>query len=224
MQKSLRFPRGLYGITPEWQDTARLLDAIRAAHAGGMQVLQWRCKSSPSTAHAHQHQRTAVIDLCAELHLPLIMNDDWQLARDLQTAGAHLGRDDGLLAEARAGLAAGQWLGCSCYDQPALAEQGLKLGVDYVAFGTAYVSGIKPDAARATLDTYRQGRQLCEQYSSAHSRAAVVAIGGITAANAAPLIAAGVDSIAVISGLFEAPDVYAEAQALSRLFNSSIQH
>lgn len=218
MSKALRFPRGLYGITPEWDDTTRLLDAIRAAHAGGMQVLQWRRKNSPTHSTLHQTQRQAVVDLCAELHLPLVMNDDWTLARDLRTAGAHLGRDDGVLAEAKAGLAPEQWLGCTCYNQLDLAEQGLRLGVDYVAFGTAYVSAVKPDAPRATFDTYRQGRQLCEQYSSAQSRAAVVAIGGITVANTPALIKAGVDSVAVISSLFEAPDVYAEAQAFSRLF------
>ena len=218
METPLRFPRGLYGITPEWEDTARLLDAIRAAHAGGMQVLQWRRKNSPITSALHQTQRQAVVELCADINLPLIMNDDWTLARDLRTAGAHLGREDGVLAEAKAGLTAGQWLGCTCYNQLALAEQALQLGVDYVAFGTAYVSPIKPKAPRATLDTYRQGRQLCEQYRSEQSRAAVVAIGGITAANTPALIEAGVDSVAVISSLFEAADVYAEAQAFSRLF------
>lgn len=218
MSKLLRFPRGLYGITPEWDDTARLLDAIRAAHAGGLQVLQWRRKNSPITSTLHQSQRAAVVALCAELKLPLIINDDWTLARDLRTAGAHLGRDDGVLAEAKAGLAPDQWLGCTCYNQLELAKQGLNLGVDYVAFGTAYLSTIKPDAPHASLDIYRQGRQLCEHYSSSNSRAAVVAIGGITAANTAPLIAAGVDSVAVISSLFEAPDVYAEALAFSRLF------
>lgn len=218
MSKPLRFPRGLYGITPEWDDTPRLLTAIRAAHAGGMQVLQWRRKNSAVNTAPHQSQRQAVVELCAELGLPLIINDDWILARDLHTAGAHLGRDDGVLAEAKAGLAPNQWLGCTCYNQLELAEKGLKIGVDYVAFGTAYASPVKPDSPRATLDIYRQGRQLCEQYASEQSRAAVVAIGGITAANTAALIEAGVDSVAVISSLFEAPDVYAEAQAFSRLF------
>lgn len=217
MSTTLRFPRGLYGITPEWDDTARLLEAVRAAHAGGMQVLQWRRKKAAQNTTLHQTQRQAIVNLCSELNLPLIINDDWQLALDLHTAGAHLGRDDGALAEARAGLTATQWLGSSCYNQPTLADQALKIGVDYVAFGTAYVSSIKPDAPRATLDIYRQGRKLCEQYAT-DSRAALVAIGGITAENAAPLIEAGVDSIAVISSLFEADNVYAEAQAFSRLF------
>lgn len=210
----LRFPRGLYGITPEWDDTARLLDAVRAAHEGGMHILQWRRKQTPPAT-----QLQDLVALCAELALPFIINDDWTLARDLHTAGAHLGKNDGVLKEARAGLAAEQWLGCSCYNDLALAQQGLLLGVDYVAFGTAYPSAIKPDAPRANLATYQQGRALCEQHAnSEQGRAAVVAIGGITAANAAPLVEAGVDSIAMISSLFEAKDIYAEAKAVSELF------
>lgn len=218
MTQALRFPRGLYGITPEWDDTQRLLTAVRAAHAGGMQALQWRRKRISKSTTLHQSQRQAVLELCIELNLPLIINDDWQVAKDLHTAGAHLGRDDGVLAEARQGLHPEQWLGCTCYNQPELAEKALLLDVNYVAFGTAFSSNIKPDAPRVSLDTYREGRRLCEQYGSKHHRAAVVAIGGITTENAATLIEAGVDSIAVISSLFESDDIYATARLFSRLF------
>lgn len=211
----LRFPRGLYGITPEWEDTARLLDAIRAAYDGGMQVLQWRRKLAPTALH-HQ-QRQAVQTLCQQLGLPLIINDDWQSARELGVAGAHLGREDGELRHARAGLAPQQWLGSSCYDRLDLAEQALQIGVDYVAFGAVYPSQVKPNAPRATLTILQQGRALCERFAQ-NERAALVAIGGITSTNAAPLIEAGVDSIAVISSLFEAEDIYTEARAFSRLF------
>lgn len=217
MTVRLRFPRGLYGITPEWDDTSRLVDAIRAAHAGGMQVLQWRRKFAD--AALHQSQLQAVQQLCTELQLPLMINDSWQTACDLNSAGAHLGRNDGELIQARQQLHPNQWLGCSCYNEIDLAETALQIGVDYVAFGAVFVSSVKPDAPHATLEVLRQGRQLCDQYSS-DTRAAVVAIGGITAQNAAPLIAAGVDSIAVISSLFEATDIYAEACAFSALFNS----
>lgn len=216
MTTALRFPRGLYGITPEWDDTEKLLSAIRAAHDGGLQVLQWRRKLA--TPELHLKQRTAVQQLCHELSLPFIINDQWQTAKEIHAAGAHLGRTDGVLLEARSGLAPDQWLGCSCYDQPDLAAQALQLPVDYVAFGAVYRSSIKPDAPHASFAVLQQGRALCEQYRT-DTRAALVAIGGITKDNAAPLIDAGVDSIAVISSLFEADDVYAEATAFSRLFN-----
>lgn len=218
MTQALRFPRGLYGITPEWDDTQRLLTAIRAAHAGGMQVLQWRRKRIAKDTPLHQAQRQAVHKLCIELNLPFIINDDWQIAKDLYTTGVHLGREDGALIQARQGLYSDQWLGATCYNQLDLAEKALLLGVHYVAFGTAFTSAIKPDAPRATLDIYQKGRQLCEQYGSNHDRAAVVAIGGINTENAASLIEAGVDSIAVISSLFESADVYSTARIFSRLF------
>lgn len=216
MSLPLRFPRGLYGITPEWNDTPRLLDAIRAAHEGGMVILQWRRKHAPPKLHLQQRQ--AVQQLCAQLELPLIINDDWVVARDMHAAGAHLGQHDGELLSARAGLHTNQWLGSTCYNQPTLAEHALQIGVDYVAFGAVYPSLIKPNAPRATPEILQQGRNLCERYGT-HTRAAVVAIGGINTDNAAPLIKVGVDSIAVISSLFETPDIYATARAFSGLFN-----
>ena len=215
-QPALRFPRGLYGVTPEWDDTSRLLDAIKAAFDGGMQVLQWRRKLADP--ERYQQQLDAVLALCQQIGLPLLINDHWHLATELPLAGAHIGRQDGSIAQARATLAPNQWLGTSCYNDLVLAENALAQNVDYIAFGAMYPSIIKPDAPRATLQNIQQARLLCEQHDST-MRPAVVAIGGIQLSNAAPLIEAGVDSVAVISGLFEATDIYAEARAFSRLFD-----
>src|SRR3546814_8782344 len=88
-----RFPRVLYGITPDWPDTDRLLQAIEAAHAGGMAVLQWRRKTGERPARLAQLDR--VHELCQRLGLLLIVNDDWRLAADIDADGVHLGRDDG---------------------------------------------------------------------------------------------------------------------------------
>jgi thiamine-phosphate pyrophosphorylase len=89
--------------------------------------------------------------------------------------------------------------------------------VDYIAFGAMYPSSTKPGAVRATLDHIAQGRQLTEN-SLIRPRTAVVAIGGITADNAAPIVHAGADSIALISGLFDAPDIRATAARCQALF------
>jgi thiamine-phosphate pyrophosphorylase len=211
---SLRFPRGLYGVTPDWSDTHRLLEAIRQAHAGGMQVVQWRRKlGDPATQQA---QARSVRDLCRELHLPLIINDDWRLALALDADGVHLGKDDGTLTEARREMGPHKLIGCSCYNQPALAHQHLQVPVDYIAFGAMFPSAVKPDAVRASLDDIREGRKISALLSP---RPAVVAIGGIGPDNAAPLIQAGADSIAVISALFNAPDITATAQRCSALFS-----
>lgn len=211
---TLRFPRGLYGVTPDWDDTDRLLAAIEQAHAGGMRVLQWRRKHG--TPDERRVQAAAVRALCRRLALPLIVNDDWQLAAELDADGIHLGRDDAPVAQVRRAVGAGTLIGCSCYDQPSLAERYLLEGADYIAFGALYPSHVKPDAVRATLDHIRAGRKLTEGRSP---RPAVVAIGGIGPDNAAPILQAGADSIAVISALFEAPDIRDAALRCSALFS-----
>lgn len=209
-----RFPRGLYGVTPDWADTGRLLAAIEQAHAGGMQALQWRRKHG--SAEDRRTQAAAVRDLCLRLQLPLIINDDWRLAADLGADGVHLGKDDAAISLVRQTLGPDALIGCSCYDQPELARRHLQDGVDYIAFGALYPSAVKPDAARATLDHVRAGRRLADQHTPLP---AVVAIGGIGPDNAAPVIQAGADSIAVISALFEAADVRDAARRCSALFS-----
>jgi len=209
-----RFPRGLYGVTPDWDDTDRLLSAIAEAHAGGMRVLQWRRKHGP--AAARRSQATEVRALCLRLGLPLIVNDDWRLAAELDADGVHLGKDDGSLAQARQALGPGKLIGCSCYNQPELARRHLGDRPDYIAFGALYPSAVKPDAVRASLDDIRAGRRLADACAP---RPAVVAIGGIGPDNAGPVIQAGADSIAVISALFEAPDIRKAARRCSALFS-----
>ncbi|MFA5662959.1 thiamine phosphate synthase [Castellaniella sp.] len=210
-----RLPRGLYGITPDWPDTDRLLEAIEQAHAGGMVALQWRRKQGAWAQW--RSQARAVRDTCARLALPLIINDHWQLALEFDADGVHLGRDDADIGPVRAALGARRIIGCSCYDQLALAARRLAEGADYIAFGALYPSSVKPDAVRATLDHIHQGSLLVQ--SMARPRPAVVAIGGLNAGNAAPVIQAGADGIAVISALFDAPDIEAAARRFQPLFS-----
>ncbi|MBP6019889.1 MAG: thiamine phosphate synthase [Burkholderiaceae bacterium] len=216
MDAPLRFPSGVYGITPEWEDTDRLLDAISAAAAGGMVALQWRRKTA--TLQTGPEQARRVVAHCQSLGVLAIINDDWRLAILTGADGVHLGRSDGELPEARLALGQQKILGCSCYNDVGLAQQALAAGVDYIAFGAMYPSTIKPDAPRATIQHIAQGRQLAAAYSPG-PRAAVVVIGGITPDNAAPLIAAGADSLALINGLFERPDIQATAAQLAMLWH-----
>lgn len=216
MTLSLRFPQGLYGITPEWHDTDRLLEAIREAALGGMSALQWRRKTATAEEGLEQARRVAA--LCRELDLVCIVNDDWRLAALIDADGVHLGREDGGMAQARTALGPGKIIGASCYNQPALAAQALKADADYIAFGAVYPSRVKPDAVRATLEHIEQGRMLAES-SPEKPRPAVVAIGGITADNAAPVVHAGADSIALISGLFDSGDIRATAARCAALFS-----
>ena len=134
--------------------------------------------------------------------VPFIVNDDVEIALAVGANGVHLGKDDGDLAAARAKLP-GRILGASCYDDLEQAEAAVRAGADYVAFGSVFPSPTKPDAVRAPLSLFRSelGVPLC-------------AIGGITLENAPQLIAAGADLLAVISDLFDAPDIAAARRAI----------
>lgn len=218
MNTGPRFPRGLYGITPEWDDTDRLIRAVEAAAAGGMAALQWRRKTAVPASRLPQARALAA--RCKALDIVFIINDDWRMAATVDADGVHLGREDGLIVEARQALGPDKIIGRSCYNELSLARQALADGADYIAFGALYPSKIKPNAVRATLEHIQQARRLAEQATTlaSPSRAAIVAIGGITPQNAAPIIQAGADSIALISALFESPDIQAAAAQCQALF------
>lgn len=205
---------GLYAITPEQPDTARLLSQVRAALSGGARVVQYRSKSQDA-ALLHE-QASELLELCHAFEVPLIINDSLRLA-DLSGAdGLHLGREDGSLRQARIVLGAEKVIGVSCYNNLELAVQAEAEGADYVAFGSFFPSLTKPGAVAAPLSLLGEGK--------VRLSVPVVAIGGITLGNAAALIAAGADAIAVISGLFDAPDIQLAAQQYSQLFSRSRLH
>src|SRR5690606_21631925 len=109
-----------------------------------------------------------------------LINDDWKLAAAVGADGAHLGRDDGDLRQAREALGDSMILGKSCYNDPPLAQQAIADGADYIAFGAAYPSSTKPDAVRVTLEQIAQGRALADAAVQDGTRPGVVVIGGIT--------------------------------------------
>jgi thiamine-phosphate diphosphorylase len=148
--------------------------------------------------------------LCRQYRVPLIVNDDLRLADLADADGVHLGRDDGSVAHARVILGPDKFIGASCYQSLELAQAAEADGADYVAFGSFYASSTKPAAARAELAL------LVDAATRIH--VPLVAIGGITAANAGALLDAGADSLAVLSALFDAADIRAATQAMNQLF------
>jgi len=202
--------RGLYAITPDDPDTGRLLARVEAVLQAGAAWLQYRNKTASDDLRAEQ--ALALQPLCHTYGVPLIINDDWALAAAIGAAGAHLGEDDGELALARHELGGDALLGASCYDDLRLARQAVVAGANYVAFGAFFPSPTKPNARRATLELLRD---------SAALGVPRVAIGGITPDNARPLVAAGADLLAVISGVFDAPDPAAAVRAYLSCFEDS---
>jgi thiamine-phosphate pyrophosphorylase len=203
--------RGLYAITPQTEDTGRLIRLVTAALAGGARAVQYRDKSGNRARR--RAQAGALRELCRQRGIPLIVNDDVELALQIGADGVHLGRDDPDLAGARTRLGPGMLIGASCYADPARALAAVRAGADYVAFGSVFASRTKPEAVHAPLSLFAQVRE----------RVAVplVAIGGITPANAAEVLAAGADGLAVSRGLFDVPDVEAAAAAFTAVARAS---
>ena len=204
------FPGGVYAITPETDDTARLLAQVEAALLGGVAAVQYRDKSG-DIARRHE-QASELVALCRRFGVPLIVNDDLRLADLCDADGVHLGRDDGSLREARIILGRDKFIGASCYQSLELALAAQAAGADYIAFGSFFASPTKPAAPRASLDLLREAAPAIH--------VPLVAIGGITPDNASLLLDAGADSLAVLSALFDAPDIRAAAHALNHLFET----
>lgn len=200
--------RGLYAVTPEGRSGAALVEAVAAAVAGGARAVQYRDKSADRARRRRDAE--ALLAVCRTHGVPLVVNDDVELARAVGADGVHVGRDDETLAAARARLGPGAVVGVSCYDEPERALAAVRGGADYVAFGSFFPSLTKPGAVRATP----------ELVASVRARIAVpvAGIGGITADNAAPLIEAGVDLLAVVHAVFGAPDPGRAARRLADLF------
>ena len=200
--------RGLYAVTPDIADTTRLIELTRAALLGGVRVVQYRNKVA--TAALRLEQAHAVSGVCKEHGAALIVNDHVDVALAVDAAGVHLGKEDGLARDARGSIGSARLIGVSCYDSLARAHAAVGEGADYVAFGSFFPSRVKPGAVRAPLDLVKQAK--------AAFRVPVVAIGGITLENAPALVEQGVDAVAVISALFDAPDVTDAARRFTALF------
>lgn len=200
----------LYAITPDLADTATLVRKVAQALDGGVSVVQYRCKSD-DIALKHE-QAVELLILCRRHRVPLIINDDVRLATLIEADGVHLGEDDATLKEARINLGPDKIIGVSCYQDLAAARRFEAEGADYVAFGSFYPSSTKPEARPCPLALLTEAKQ--------HLHVDVVAIGGITPANAPALIHAGADAIAVISALFDADDIQLTATHFASLFQT----
>lgn len=200
--------RGLYAVTPDEPDTARLLALAARVLAGQPALLQYRNKGAPPALRREQAQ--GLLALCRAAGVPLVINDDLALALEVGADGAHLGRDDGEPEAARRVLGAGRILGLTCYSEWDRACRGAAAGADYVAFGAMFPSSTKPEAPPAPFALVRRARD--------ELGLPVAVIGGITLANAPQLLAAGADLLAVVSDVFAAPDPAARAAAYRALF------
>ncbi|MEQ1528467.1 MAG: thiamine phosphate synthase [Methylococcales bacterium] len=204
----MKFPnRGLYAVTQtEHKAAATVIEEVEAAIVGGAAVVQYRDKSSADTSKLAYE----LVKVCHHHQVPLIINDNVELAAKIGADGVHLGKDDGYVQNARNHLGADAIIGVSCYNAIERALLAQQQGATYVAFGRFFPSGSKPLAAPAQLNTLTEARAVLS--------IPIVAIGGILPENGGQLLAAGADLLAVIGGLFNA-DPQTSAAAFQSLFS-----
>lgn len=183
---------GLYAITQtDNKQGDQIIAEVAAALKGGASVIQYRDKNPIDQVYL----ASQLLQLCQQYHVPLLINDDAELAYQIGADGVHIGKDDGELNTARKILGAKAIIGQSCYDDLNLALQAEQNGADYVAFGRFFPSNSKPLALPAHMGTLQQAK--------IKIKLPIVAIGGILPENGASLLSAGANLLAVIGGVFD---------------------
>jgi thiamine-phosphate pyrophosphorylase len=207
---SKQFPSsGLYIITDHSLPDQQIINTTKVALNNGANVVQLRHKTSGSV----QSLALELLSLCRQSQVPLIINDDPQLAAQIGADGGHLGKDDADIKQARELLGEQTIIGVSCYNSLPLAIQAQSQGANYVAFGRFFSSASKPSATPADINLLTNARS--------QINIPIVAIGGITPENAGQLVTAGADCLAVIQGIYGHPDPQLATRNYLGVLNSS---
>lgn len=204
--------RGLYAITSQaiCANRTRLLAAVTAALEGGAALIQYRDKwNEPSL---REECARALLARCREHGVPLIINDDLQLAAAIGADGVHLGAADAPLAQARRELGNQAIIGVTCSNSLQRARAAASGGADYIALGRFFPSRTKPDAPQA-------GAQLLSEVHSALPQMPICAIGGLTPQNGAPLVERGASLLAAVDAVFGASDIHDAAARFAACFD-----
>ena len=187
----------LYLITPPSLSTASFGDLLAAAlDAGGVAAVQLRLKDADDGDIRHAAE--ALLPVCRDRGVPLIMNDRPDLARETGCDGVHIGQEDASYADARRAVGGGGIVGVTCHDSRHLAMEAAERGADYVAFGAFFPTATKDAKTAADIEILDWWNGLMV--------VPAVAIGGITPGNCRPLVRAGAGFLAVVSGVWDHPD------------------
>lgn len=205
-----RLKKGIYAITDlAGGSSESMLLRTELLLRLGITMLQYR--SQQTDREVLNREARQLKKLARKFCVPLIINNDVDLALRVGADGVHLGKDDLSVGEARVRLGRRSIIGCSCYNELRRAGDAVDAGADYLAFGSFFDSPSKPDAVRAKPELIRQAKEELNVF--------VVAIGGVTPENGPGLVAAGADMLAVISGLYAAVEPANTAKRYLNLFN-----
>ena len=208
MNPSAPLLSGLYLVTPDWDDTAKLLAASELALQGGARILQYRHKTADAALRSQQ--AGALQMLCRRYDCLLIINDYVDLCLALNADGIHVGGTDISVAAARLQVGPDKIVGASCYGDLALAQRAQQQGASYVAYGGFYPSRVKKYPVTTPLTIITESRQQIPL--------PCVVIGGMSSSNCPPLIAAGADMVAAISSIYLADDIKLATEEFVALF------
>lgn len=200
--------KGLYLVTPDWDDTEKLVAASEQAIAGGASVLQYRHKTA--SHELRMEQAAALLALCRRLNVPLIINDHTALCEQLDADGIHVGGTDASVAQVRAILGEDKIVGASCYGDLQLARDAAAAGASYVAFGGFYPSRVKKYEVTTPPDIITRALSEIDL--------PLCVIGGMTPNNARPLIELGAHSVAAISSVYAAANHRVAVEEFAALF------
>lgn len=193
---------GLYAITDPDLMQENIITKVEQAILGGINILQYRNKTASPVQQLQEANELA--QLCKSHNVLFIINDNIELALQVDADGLHLGQTDTPLLEARQRLPENKIIGVSCNNKIEMALIAQKHGADYIAFGRFYKSITKPEAPQAELSLLSEARNKII--------IPIVAIGGISPEAAPALIKEGVSMIAAINGIFAQDDVYLATQ------------
>ncbi len=196
-------PCKLYLISPQ-EVGGGFPERMRAAVEGGS-VAAFQLRVKDVSEHELARLAEPLQRICGDNGVSFIVNDSIALAKRLGADGVHLGQQDGDVREARAAFGPGAQIGVTCHDSRHLAMDAGEAGADYVAFGAFYPTTTKPS-------DYRPDPAILSWWSAIFE-IPCVAIGGITPANARPLVEAGADFLAVCQAVWSADDTAAAVEA-----------
>jgi thiamine-phosphate pyrophosphorylase len=200
--------KGLYLVTPDWDDTDQLLSVTDSALKAGVAMLQYRHKTA--TDALQRHQATALRDLCRQYKVPFIINDHLALCEEIDADGVHVGGTDATVAAVRSVMGPDKIIGASCYGDLQRALDAAAAGASYVAFGGFYPSRVKKYEVSTPVDIISRAK--------AALTVPVCVIGGMTPENAVPLVSEGADLVAAISSVYQHERPASAAADFVRLF------
>ena len=185
---------------------------LERALRGGVDIVQLRLKDAEDEAIVAIARRYAA--LCGAHGVPLILNDRPDLVAAAGADGVHVGQDDMPVAQARGLVGPDRIVGLSTHSPAQIDAAGAEPEIDYIGVGPVHATPTKPGRPAVGVDLVR--------YAAAHSATPFFAIGGIDAANARAVRAAGATRIAVVRAITEAADPEAAARALRSISEAGV--